>query len=412
MTTPQFTTRPDRLWADTNLDLSADRSYKIDNVPVLSAKELGLTVTKSNLRQIGTLNSLEVSGDATLADFAYFNSTYNRLGLGTSEPNGSIGIVDNNVEIVIGSPAYGQANVGTYSNSDLNLITDNITRVTVKSGGEVHIGDPVGKTGKLVVHGSLHVEEFTADTRVERTSSLEFKSTKESGLYGVGLLWRGDDYIRQLVLRNNPERLFSTNSIDVDKDKGYFINGKLALAANALGDEIVKSNLIKVGPLQELTVTGAASIQGNLDIKSGTITAKGIVFNNGQRNVSFDATGINASQDIDITIQGRSAFYADASELVLGNSGDTNRPVKIFGSLGVGVNQVDASLGLEVRGEVKLDGKKFIQGLNPPSAGGGQFNQGDICWNTNPQISSYIGWVCIVSGTPGEWLPFGAINRQ
>jgi hypothetical protein len=410
MTTPQFTTRPDRLWADTNLDLSADRSYKIDNVPVLSTKELGLTVTKSNLRQIGTLNSLEVSGDTTLADFAYFNSTYNRLGLGTTEPNGSIGIVDNNVEIVIGSPEYGQANVGTYSNSDLNLITDNIARITIKSGGEVHIGDSVGKTGKLVVHGSLHVEEFTSDTRIERTSSLEFKSTRESGLYGVGLLWRGDDYIREFVLKNNPERLFSTSSIDVDQGKGYFINGKLALASNALGDDIVKSNLIKVGPLQDLTVNGPTLLQGNLDIKGGNITAKGIVLNNGQRNISIEADGINASQSIDISIQGRRAFYADTSELVLGNSSDSTRPVKVFGTLSVGINQVDTSLGLDVRGVVRLDGKKFIQGTSIPATG--QYNKGDICWNRNPQASSYVGWICTVSGTPGEWLPFGAINRQ
>lgn len=410
MTTPQFTTRPDRLWADTNLDLSADHSYKIDNVPVLSTKELGLTVTKSNLRQVGTLNSLEVSGDSALAQFAYFNSTYNRLGLGTAEPNASIGIVDNNVEIVIGSPAYGQANVGTYSNSDLNFITDNIARITVKAGGEVHIGDAVGKTGKLIVHGSLHVEEFTSDTRIERTSSLEFKSTRESGLYGVGLLWRGDDYIRQLILKANPERLFSTCSIDIGEEKGYFINGQLALTANSLGENIVKSNLIKVGPLQDLIVTGPAAIQGNLDIKSGTITAKSIVFNNGQRNIAIDADSVNASQNINFSIQGRRAFYADNSELVIGNSGDATRPVKVFGSLSIGVNQVDASLGLDVRGTVRLDGKKFVQGTDVPTSG--YYNQGDICWNTNPQVSSYIGWVCTVAGTPGEWLPFGAINRQ
>lgn len=410
MTTPQFTTRPDRLWADTNLDLSADRSYKIDNVPVLSTKELGLTVTKSNLRQVGTLNSLEVSGDATLAEFAYFNSTYNRLGLGTSDPNGSIGIVDNNVEIVIGSPAVGQANIGTYSNSDLNIITDNISRIAVKAGGEIHIGDAIGKTGKVIIHGSLHVEEFTSDTRTERTSSLEFHSTRESGLYGVGLLWRGDDYIRQLVLRSNPERLFSTSSIDVDNGKGYFIDGKLALAIDALGDSVVKSNLVKVGPLQDLTVTGPASIQGNLDIKNGIITAKGLVFNNGLRQVSTNVDGIDASQSVGITIQGRGAFYADSREVVIGNYGDIARPVKVFGPLAVGVNQVDTSLGLEVRGPVKLDGKKFVQGSTIPSTG--QFNQGDVCWNTDPQTSSYIGWVCTVSGTPGEWLPFGAINRQ
>lgn len=410
MTTPQFTTRPDRLWADNNLDLSANHTYNIDNIPVLSTKELGLTVTKSNLRQVGTLGSLEVSGDTTLADFAFFNSTYNRFGLGTTEPNGTIGIVDNNVEIVIGSPALGQANVGTYSNSDLNLITDNIARITVKSGGEVHIGDIVGKTGKLFVHGSLHVDEFTSDTRIERTSSLEFKSTKDSGLYGVGLIWHGSDYSRQLVLRPDPERLFSTSSIDLALDKGYFIDGKLALAGNALGDSIVSSNLIKVGALQDLTVTGPAKIQGDLDIKTGAVTLKAAVFNTGSKNTTIDVDGVNVSDQFNINLLGRSAFYADSNQITLGNTGDSARPVKLFGPVGIGVNQVDTSLGLEVRGPVRLDGKKFVNGNSKPTQG--EFLKGDICWNTEPQVSNYVGWVCIASGTPGEWLPFGAINRQ
>ena len=113
MTTQQLTVRNDRLWADSNLDLSADHVYKIDNTPVLSANELGLTVIKSNLREIGTLKSLEVSGDTTLAEFAHFNSTFNRLGLGTNEPNASISILDNDVEIAIGSPEPGIAHFGT-----------------------------------------------------------------------------------------------------------------------------------------------------------------------------------------------------------------------------------------------------------------------------------------------------------
>jgi hypothetical protein len=54
--------------------------------------------------------------------------------------------------------------------------------------------------------------------------------------------------------------------------------------------------------------------------------------------------------------------------------------------------------------------KKFFTGTAIPTSG--TFNKGDICWNSNPQESSYIGWVCIIEGTPGEWLPFGAIGRQ
>jgi hypothetical protein len=100
-----FTSRNGSLLTDNDIDLTAGHVYQIDNVPVLSAGELGATILKSKLRQVGTLNSLTVSGDANLADFAFFNSTYNRLGLGNDEPNAAIDIIENNVNITIGSPA-------------------------------------------------------------------------------------------------------------------------------------------------------------------------------------------------------------------------------------------------------------------------------------------------------------------
>jgi hypothetical protein len=404
----QFTTRSDRLWTDNNLDLSANRAYKIDNIPVLSYGELGITVTKSNLRQIGTLNTLEVTGNALLGEFAYFNSTVNRLGLGTDEPNASISILDNDVEIAIGSPTYGLANIGTYSNTDLAITTDNIARITVKNNGEIIIGDAAGKNGVLRVHGSIYVDNFVSDTRVERSSSLEFKPSREGTVYGLGINWLGADFTRQLVMRPGPDRLWSSVSFDLAENQSYFLNGKPVLTETGLGSSIVTSNLVQLGSLESLTVSGTATLQG--DLIAGDTVVRSLGLNNGDNSLSVDVHGINANKSLRVSVKQADILYGDDNEIVLGNSSQSRRPVKVFGQLSVGVNNPDPTVGLAVSGDMMFANKKFTTGDVEPADG--QFNKGDICWNNNPQASSYVGWICVVSGTPGQWLPFGAINRQ
>lgn len=47
-------------------------------------------------------------------------------------------------------------------------------------------------------------------------------------------------------------------------------------------------------------------------------------------------------------------------------------------------------------------------GSAAPSSGA--WRQGDIRWNVSPGVGGWIGWVCITSGTPGQWRGFGAID--
>jgi hypothetical protein len=403
MTTQQLTVRNDRLWADSNLDLSADHVYKIDNTPVLSANELGLTVTKSNLREIGTLNSLEVTGDTTLADFAHFNSTYNRLGLGTNEPNASISILDNDVEIAIGSPAAGIAHLGTYSTSDVAIITDNIPRILVKNNGEVIIGSEAGKTGVLRVHGSLHVDNFVSDTRIERTSSLEFKANRDASIYGLGLLWTAERNNKELIMRDGPDRLWANTSIDIEENRAYHINGRPVLSATDLGTSVVNSNLITVGPLQSLIVTGSAEIQGDLNASLSNASLKSVFINSGADNLLLSAHGTNSNKNYKISINEEDVFYSSNDEIIIGNPNFARRPVKVFGP-------ISTTSELYVGGAVTLNNIKFTRGTWAPSEG--SFHKGDLHWNDNPTESGYVGWVCISSGAPGQWLPFGAIARQ
>ena len=168
-----------KLWSNASFDLQSDQSYKIDDVPVLTASGLGDSVVHSKLRSIGTLNSLKVSGDVTLGDFFFVNSTFNKIGIGTDEPSAAITILDNNVEISIGSPDYDVAHIGTSSNHNVCIIADGRPRITATAAGEVIIGNASSRDGLLRVNGSIYVDNLIADTRVERTSPLEFKSTRD-----------------------------------------------------------------------------------------------------------------------------------------------------------------------------------------------------------------------------------------
>lgn len=386
-----------RIWTNGDVDLDANKSFKIDNVAVLSLGELGSQIKKSSLTELGTLKSLDVTGHVSLGDFIFFNPTVERLGVGTQTPNGSLGIVSNGIEIVVDSISPSHAIFGTYTNHDFSIISDSTPRITVKNNGEVHVGDEQSKSGVMRIFGSLYVDNLVADNRVERTSPLEFKADKDSNIYGKGLIWSGNGANRQFVMRSNPDRLWSSESIDLNQGQQYHINGVAVLSAESLGSSIVHSNLISVGPLQSLTVQGSATFING--IKTSSIESNSVVSNQ-----------IQATDTFTINVNNIQTFYSDNNEIEIGNKNNLRKPVKVFGPLSVGINNPDPTLGLAVNGDVSFSDKRFTNGTGAPTTG--TFTKGDICWNTTPQEYGYIGWVCVADGTPGTWLPFGAISRQ
>ena len=397
-----------RLWSNADLDLSADRAYKIDNTEVLTSTALGSGVVKSNLRQVGTLSSLTVSGHANIGEFAFFNPEDNRLGLNTTSPNGALGIIDNDVEIILGAPRFSTAVLGTYTNHDVAIISDNIPRLTVKKNGEVHVGDESYKNGVLKVWGTIHADAIVTDSRIEKTSPLEFKATRDTSVYGLGLVWSDTSGTKQFILRADPSRLWTGESIEIGAEQSYYINGVSVLSAKSLGSQVVESSLTKVGTLQELTVQGTTTLYS--DLVSQNIKSKSIEFNNGTLSFALDQNGVQVNKEFSVRVTGSEELFINSNEIVLGNKQNVRRPVKVFGPLSVGVNNPDPSVSLAVNGNISFANRKFMTGTSAPTSG--SYVKGDICWNTEPAENSYIGWVCVVEGTPGQWLPFGAISRQ
>ena len=78
----------DRFFSSESIDLQNNKDYKINNTTVLSETELGTAVVKSNLRRVGTLQTLKVAGNLTVGEYLFWDNDSMRLGIGIDAPNG------------------------------------------------------------------------------------------------------------------------------------------------------------------------------------------------------------------------------------------------------------------------------------------------------------------------------------
>jgi hypothetical protein len=157
-----FSSKPDRFFVSENMDFARGKSITVNNIKLIDENELGPTVTKSNLREVGQLNGLIVNGNVRIDQYIVYDSTTNRLGLGTEEPNAALSIVDDGVEIVLGSIHGVKGFIGTYASHSLEIGTDNTARITIESSGNIILGNA---TSKVNVLGSLAVNVTNPDPR-------------------------------------------------------------------------------------------------------------------------------------------------------------------------------------------------------------------------------------------------------
>ena len=301
--------------------------------------------------------------------------------------------------------------------------------LTVKNDGihvnRVHTNEIAGSAavnGNLTVNGEitakkLHVDEITADIRNENTSSLEFHG-KKSYAYGKGLVWTGDDYTKQFVMLSGPDRIWSTEDIDIHKDRSYRIGKETVLSYNELGSSITKSNLKSVGVLNNLSVAGELSVDNFVKYDPNTER-----FSIG----SEDPVGMLTLESLDhqFVIDPSSSndwkigtYTTSTLDIITDNTEririDQTGSVRVFSKttfdsiVGIGVKNPIDDAQLTVAGAIRFQGKK--QEVSESSPQSGNYVKGDIVWNSDPKPTGYVGWVCVREGSPGEWKPFGQIS--
>jgi len=315
----------------------------------------------------------------------------------------SIGIKDDSTRLVV------------LVNND-GIVTDNIDVETL-------VGD-TSVTGDLTVQGhikasSLHVDEITADIRQERSSPLEFVTTKDDKIYGKGLLFRDDQKTRQITLQPGPDRFFVSEPIDLHREAYISVGGISILNENELGTTVTKSNLRKLGTIQELKTEGNLTIDEYVFWNSdymrlgfGTESPNGmlgLVQDGAEIIVDIEnetaVIGTFTTSDFSLVTDNTPRISVSATgKITIGSGSDTKTTVK--GKLGVNVNNPDADIA--TAGPVVFEGKRFEVGESVPTSG--VYKKGDIVWNTDLKPTGYVGWVCVREGSPGTWKSFGQIS--
>lgn len=97
-----------------------------------------------------------------------------------------------------------------------------------------------------------------------------------------------------------------------------------------------------------------------------------------------------------------------AGRIVVGTKGEHNGEMQVHGCLSININNMTHDVDIDTANSVRFQGKKQEVGLDIPQIG--LYNQGDIVWNSQPLPGGFMGWVCIRTGTPGMWKPFGKIE--
>ena len=264
----------------------------------------------------------------------------------------------------------------------------------------------------------LEVKEIKADLKFEKDSNIPFNGPNK------GLIWTGSGPTKQLTFQVNPDRLFSSESIDVQKGKNFSVNGVKVIDDTELGTSVIKSNLREVGRLRGLIVDGSMSINnflyynasadrlglGTEEPNAALSVAEDMVeVMLGTRESVKGIVGTFASHGFDIVTDNTSRISVSSDGHI--NLGNTKKPpvqVSIHGKLAIKVNMPDPEVDLHVSGPIKFNGKLHKYANTYPIAG--SHNTGDIVWNNEPKINSFVGWVCLQAGDPGIWAPFGKIG--
>jgi hypothetical protein len=203
--TKQFVFQGEKLFSSETINIAKDKHISINDIKVIDQNELGSSITKSNLREVGQLNGLIVNGGFRVNNFMVFDHHSDRLGLGTDEPNSALSIVDDSVEIMLGAKDYSNAAIGTYNNTDLHLVTGNDTRITVGADGNIQLGNVANGDVKVQVHGSLGINVSSIDPRSKLHVNGPIKFNDNIHLKGVEAPSGGSFTQGDIVWNSDPQ---------------------------------------------------------------------------------------------------------------------------------------------------------------------------------------------------------------
>ena len=147
--------------------------------------------------------------------------------------------------------------------------------------------DPAGvgdNTGKVVIAGDFQVDGTTTTvnsttvTVADKNILVADGAANDAAANGGGITIESGEGNKTFQFEATGDNLGSSENLNVASGKVYKVNNVETLSATTLGSAVVNSSLTNVGTLTGLTVSGNASIEGNVDLgnaTSDTVTVTG-----------------------------------------------------------------------------------------------------------------------------------------
>lgn len=341
---------------------------------------------------------------------SYFNG--GNVGIGTTSPNSNGGVNATILHIndvdtgnwsglhitngntgslaadgtILGHIGDNNFQIFNYENSDIKLTTNAVTRMTIKSDGNVGIGDTVPES-KLDVNGDIHLTDMTAPT------------TTTNKLYSVGgvLKWAGATVATGDLTANTISQLDSSVTV-TDTGTNGTITMKTDNVARMTIDEDGNVGIGTVGPKDKLHVAGDSYFSAAFEVANdelsyyrpnmdfmrsrGTLSSKSIVQNgdwlNSIRASGYDGTGYREATYIRSNVDGTPGVNDMPGRLIFGTTADgdsvaTQRmTIDSTGNVGIGVTSPTKKL--HVDGGARFD--------NTSSTDAVELGDGKIYWDT------------------------------
>lgn len=327
-----------------------------------------------------------------------------------------------------------QISGGTITNFSSTGIKDNSTkqtliieddRIVVKTANIEQIDRNVTIRGDVKIYGILDAG-FVRTTEMITNQRYEKQYLEFSSSIGTGLLWIDDTGNKQFVYRPEPNRLWSSENIDLQESKSYFIDGLPVVSKDSLGPTVISSNLEKVGKLSKLEVIGEVNLgdhvyynptsqRVSLGIENGNglfsvydyINNVEIVLDSSENG--YGKIGTYTTKGLEVVTDNQTRLsITESGNVTIGHEYKDSTITRIYGKVGIGVKNPREQL--EVMGNIRMGNRLFANSDAPPVEG--SYQKGDIIWNSNPKENTYVGWICIDTGAPGIWRPFGHIAPQ
>jgi hypothetical protein len=108
-------------------------SVSIDGSPLVQGQDLSRSVTSSNIQKLGTLQNLQVKGEAHI--YETFSVVNHRVGINTATPESALSVWDEEVAVIIGKHQAKQAYVGTSRDQALILGVNRQAQIEIDNSG-------------------------------------------------------------------------------------------------------------------------------------------------------------------------------------------------------------------------------------------------------------------------------------